>query len=53
MGRKRRACIDDREVLRRAHDEERLLITFDKDFGALTFHDNGPQPDGILLFRLL
>ena len=52
MDRKRRAGIDDREVLQRAHDDERLLITFDKDFGALTFHDDGPRPDGILLFRL-
>ena len=44
--------IDDRDVLHRAHDEERLLVTFDTDFGALIFHDDGPQPDGILLFRL-
>lgn len=44
--------IDDRDVLRRAHDEERLLITFDKDFGTLTFHGDGSQPKGILLFRL-
>ena len=44
--------IDDRDVLRRAHEEERLLITFDKDFGTLTFHEEGPRPEGILLFRL-
>lgn len=35
-----------------AQDEERLLITFDKDFGALTFQNEGPQPADILLFRL-
>jgi len=44
--------LDDRAVLQRAHDEERLLITFDKDFGALTFQKEGPRPAGILLFRL-
>ena len=44
--------IDDQNVLRRAHNEERLLITFDKDFGTLTFHGDSPQPQGILLFRL-
>ena len=44
--------IDDRTVLRRAHDEERLLITFDKDFGTLIFQKDGSRPAGILLFRL-
>jgi predicted nuclease of predicted toxin-antitoxin system len=44
--------IDDREVLQLARDEERVLITFDKDFGALIFHEDGPRPKGILLFRL-
>jgi len=44
--------IDDRAVLQRAHDEERLLITFDKDFGTLIFQKDGSRPAGILLFRL-
>jgi predicted nuclease of predicted toxin-antitoxin system len=43
--------IDDWAVLRRAHHEERLLITFDKDFGTLIFQHEGPCPAGILLFR--
>lgn len=44
--------LDDRAVLPRAHDEERLLITFDKGFGTLIFQNEGPCPAGILLFRL-
>lgn len=44
--------IDDRDVLKRAHDEDRVLITFDKDFGTLIFQKDGSRPAGILLFRL-
>lgn len=44
--------IDDQAVLRRAHAADRLLITFDKDFGTLIFQADGPPPAGILLFRL-
>lgn len=44
--------IDDRAVLKRAHDEDRLLITFDKDFGTLIFQEDESRPAGILLFRL-
>lgn len=44
--------IDDRDVLQRAHDEDRVLITFDKDFGTLIFQKDGSRPAGILLFRL-
>jgi predicted nuclease of predicted toxin-antitoxin system len=44
--------IDDRSVLQRAHDEDRVLITFDKDFGTLIFQEGGSRPAGILLFRL-
>ena len=44
--------IDDRAVLRRASSENRLLLTFDKDFGTLIFREAIGQPVGILLFRL-
>jgi len=44
--------IDDRAVLQRARDEDRVLITFDKDFGTLIFQKDGSRPAGILLFRL-
>ncbi len=44
--------IDDRAVLQRAHDEDQVLITFDKDFGTLIFQKYEAQPAGILLFRL-
>ena len=44
--------IGDRTILQRARDEERLLLTFDKDFGTLTFREEIDRPPGILLFRL-
>jgi len=44
--------VEDRSVFKWAHSEERLLLTFDKDFGALTFRDDAARPAGILLFRL-
>lgn len=39
-------------VLTCARQEKRLLLTFDKDFGALVFHNNRRNPAGIVLFRL-
>jgi predicted nuclease of predicted toxin-antitoxin system len=42
----------DREVLARAAAEERLLITFDKDFGELAFRGGLPASSGIVLFRI-
>jgi predicted nuclease of predicted toxin-antitoxin system len=44
--------ITDREVLRRATSEDRLIVTFDKDFGELAFHSLLPVNSGIVLFRL-
>lgn len=43
----------DQEVLRRARKEQRILITFDKDFGELAFRDGLPADCGIILFRIL
>jgi predicted nuclease of predicted toxin-antitoxin system len=42
----------DREVLARAQVEERIVITFDKDFGELAFRFGLPATSGIILFRL-
>lgn len=44
--------IRDREVLARAQREDRLVITFDKDFGELAFHAALPATSGIVLFRI-
>lgn len=42
----------DIQVLERAQAEERLLITFDKDFGELAFRHGLPASCGIILFRI-
>src|SRR5436309_1024229 len=42
----------DAEVLRRAVTENRVLLTFDKDFGDLAFQFGLPATCGIVLFRL-
>jgi predicted nuclease of predicted toxin-antitoxin system len=39
-------------VLRRANDEERVLVTFDKDFGELAFRFRLPSTSGIVLLRV-
>ncbi len=44
--------IPDTEVLTRAHTENRLLITFDKDFGELVFKQGAKASHGIVLFRI-
>ena len=43
--------ISDAEVLRRAHEEERILITNDKDFGEKVYRGGNPH-SGIVLLRL-
>jgi predicted nuclease of predicted toxin-antitoxin system len=42
----------DRDVLQRAEGQQRVLLTFDKDFGDLAFHFGLPATCGIVLFRL-
>jgi predicted nuclease of predicted toxin-antitoxin system len=42
----------DTAVLARAHAENRLLITFDKDFGELVFRHGAKASLGIVLFRI-
>lgn len=41
----------DPQVLQRAVADERVLLTFDKDFGELAFHAGLPAPCGVVLFR--
>lgn len=42
----------DEQVLARAQEEDRILITFDKDFGELAFRSKLPATSGIILFRI-
>jgi predicted nuclease of predicted toxin-antitoxin system len=44
--------IADPEVLHRAQIEDRILLTFDKDFGELAFRSKLPAANGIILFRI-
>lgn len=43
---------DDRAILERAQMENRVLLTFDKDFGELAFRFGLPATAGIVLFQL-
>jgi len=43
----------DVEVLEAAQKQDRVLITFDKDFGELAFRSKQPVASGIILFRTL
>ena len=42
----------DAEVLRRASQEGRILLTLDKDFGELAFRSGLPATSGIVLLRV-
>ncbi|MEB3311582.1 MAG: DUF5615 family PIN-like protein [Snowella sp.] len=44
--------ISDPEVLSRAQAENRILLTFDKDFGELAFRSRLSASVGIILFRI-
>ena len=43
----------DREVLARAEAERRVLVTFDRDFGALAFRHAVSASTGIVLLRFV
>lgn len=43
--------IDDRAVLTLAVSEERVILTFDRDYGELIYRRGLPVPIGILYFR--
>jgi predicted nuclease of predicted toxin-antitoxin system len=42
----------DDEVLSRAQAENRIVVTFDKDFGELAFRFGLPASCGVILFRI-
>jgi predicted nuclease of predicted toxin-antitoxin system len=42
----------DQAVLQRAQNENRIVVTFDKDFGELAFRAKLPASSGIILFRI-
>lgn len=44
--------IGDPEVLARALEEQRVLVTFDKDFGGLAYRAKLPATCGVILFRI-
>jgi len=44
--------VSDREVLMRAVREDRIILTFDRDFGELLFRSRLPAPTGVVYFRL-
>jgi predicted nuclease of predicted toxin-antitoxin system len=44
--------VSDKDVLTLAINEERILITFDKDFGELALHAKLPAKCGIILLRI-
>lgn len=41
----------DRQILARAVEEQRIILTFDRDFGELVFRLRLPPPPGVVLFR--
>ncbi|MCB0330698.1 MAG: DUF5615 family PIN-like protein [Bdellovibrionales bacterium] len=43
--------ISDREVLKRAALEKRIVVTFDSDYGELVFFEGYESPPAILLLR--
>lgn len=43
--------IPDHEVLAYARNEQRIILTFDRDYGELIFRFGLPIPSGIIYFR--
>ncbi len=43
--------IEDTEVLSRAADEKRVILTFDRDYGELIYRLRLPSPIGIIYLR--
>jgi predicted nuclease of predicted toxin-antitoxin system len=42
----------DEKILLRAQEENRIVLTFDKDFGELAFRSKLPAQSGVILFRI-
>jgi predicted nuclease of predicted toxin-antitoxin system len=45
--------LPDRAVLERAVSEQRILLTFDRDFGGLIYRSRLPFPPGLILLRFV
>ena len=45
--------LPDRAVLERAVSEQRILLTSDRDFGALIYRSRFPAPPGLILLRFV
>ncbi len=45
--------IADRQVLRLAREQQRWLVTFDRDYGDLIFGQGEPAPPGVVYLRML
>jgi len=45
------AGVSDSEVLARAVTEERIILTFDRDYGELIYRQRRPSPPGMIYFR--
>ncbi|QEP41927.1 hypothetical protein D5085_01445 [Ectothiorhodospiraceae bacterium BW-2] len=41
----------DEEVMALAHREQRVIVTFDRDYGELVFRYRLPQPAGVVYLR--
>ena len=41
----------DESVLARAHTEQRIILTFDRDYGELIYRRRLPTPPGVTYFR--
>lgn len=50
----RESCpgISDAAVVEVAATEQRVIVTFDKDFGDLAISGGGPRPAGVVLYRV-
>jgi predicted nuclease of predicted toxin-antitoxin system len=44
--------IADVDILRLAREQDRVLVTFDRDFGELVYRDLAPVPPAIIYLRL-
>ena len=45
--------ISDVEVMKNAISENRIIVTFDRDYGELIFSRNIPTPPGIIYLRFV
>ena len=45
--------IPDASVMEIAHAEQRIVVTFDRDYGELVFRRRLPRPGGVLYLRFL